>query len=188
MLTSTFRQWILSMLKCCGFLCLGRWISYILWISWISIFSRRRFWVDFVDFVDFDFFFSQTVQQSRQTSIELVGATKNTGSSIQYHLQIVCYSFWRCSKHSITVINPVACLTNLHTNAWTKGGAADSASSARRTRRSSLHWRPKRVDWDSNRQKWWHLTNMVAAGDSSISPELQGGQIAIKLRESTVHY
>jgi len=35
------------MLKCCG---LRRWISYSLWISWISIFSRRRIWVDFVDF------------------------------------------------------------------------------------------------------------------------------------------
>jgi len=42
MLTSTFRQWILYMLKCCGFQCLGRWISYILCILWISIFSRRH--------------------------------------------------------------------------------------------------------------------------------------------------
>jgi len=52
LLISTFRQWILYMLKCCGFLCLGRWISYSLWISWISIFSLRRIWVNFVDFVD----------------------------------------------------------------------------------------------------------------------------------------
>jgi len=34
---------------------LPMWILYSLWISWISIFSRRRTWVDFVDFVDFDF-------------------------------------------------------------------------------------------------------------------------------------
>jgi len=35
--------------------CLANVISYSLWISWISIFSQRRFWVDFVAFVDFDF-------------------------------------------------------------------------------------------------------------------------------------
>jgi len=33
-------DWILYMLKRCAFLCFGRWISYSLWISWISIFRQ----------------------------------------------------------------------------------------------------------------------------------------------------
>ena len=34
---------------------LPMWISYSRWISWISIFSQRRYWVDFVDYCGFRF-------------------------------------------------------------------------------------------------------------------------------------
>jgi len=46
------------------------------------------------------------VQQLTETTVELLGSTDNTRSSVQHVLQFVCDCSWCTCKNSIAVINP----------------------------------------------------------------------------------